>query len=105
MEPPIQASELHRQYKKVQPKEILQSSDESDLEYHEMAQTLGWKRLKEFIENQIQVLNTNPGVDETDTVETIGFKYLATQTAKAYLEQVIQVVEASHEYIREQSEQ
>ena len=49
-----------------------------------MAQSSGWAEAKKIIDLWLEQLN-DLNIDTKDTVETVGYKYLAAQTAKQYL--------------------
>jgi len=104
MEPPIKAEALHSQYKKLQPEDMVAENHPSDLAYFDMRGTDGWKNLRGDIEGHIDNLDKNMNVSDHDTAETIALKYLATQTAKAYLQAVLDTVETSYEHIRDQTD-
>ncbi len=63
-----------------------------------LATTVGWRELKTIIQLYMETLE-NLAVAETDTVEAVGYKYLASRTAKAYLQSIIDVVEQTHESV------
>lgn len=67
-----------------------------------MAQTSGWQALKDYIESLIGHLQAMEGVDASSTVEQVGFKYLATSVACAYLQAVIDRVEAVKKFFDEE---
>jgi hypothetical protein len=87
-------------FKRVQPKE-LEQLDERDSLYYQLAESRGWVQLKEDIQRYIESLEDNLNISEHDTAENIGFKFLAVQTAKSYLKQVIANVEDSYEAIKQ----
>lgn len=49
-----------------------------------LAQSSGWAEVKKVMDLWLEQLN-DLNVDPKDTVETVGYKYLAAQTAKQYL--------------------
>lgn len=98
---PISASNL---YRKIQPPEI-EKNHPRDVAFYELHDTRAWKYLKEEIESAISQLEESLNITEHDSVQDIGFKYLAVSVAKNYLEALKQSVETSYEVIRDQSKE
>lgn len=65
-----------------------------------LAQTSGWSELKKIVEAYITTLE-ELNIDPKDTVETVGYKYLASRTAKQYLQMVISIVEDTHNAVEQ----
>lgn len=65
---------------------------DSDLSH--LASTGGWKKLKEYIEGQINLLDFI-NIETGATVEQVGFKYIASRVAKTQLESIIYYVESN----------
>lgn len=86
------------------PKDVQVTADKArDEALSLLATTVGWKELKKIIELYIESLDSL-NIADTDTVETVGYKYLASKTAKTYLQSVIEIVEQTNESIREERE-
>lgn len=62
--------------------------------------TSGWGYLKQMIEDLLEQLE--PNVKEGDSIEAVGYKYLAVKTAKLYLQAVVDEVETTYERIQEE---
>jgi hypothetical protein len=97
------ATDLLEEYSPKQEKKKVKDRDEA---IYVLAQTSGWSELKKIIDSYIESLE--PSVKEGDTVESVGYKYLATLTAKSYLQSVIDTVEQTFEVVeneRQKAEQ
>lgn len=65
----------------------------------------GFTALKEYIDSVIKRLETLQGlVETTDSVETIGFRFLACQTASYYLRMIIELPYGLSEVQKRQTE-
>ena len=55
----------------------------------ELSESEGWEVVKKMIDSQIDHLEKMQGmVEPSDSVESVGFRFLAAQTAITYLKQV-----------------
>lgn len=95
------AEDLHNQ---TQPKEV-KRSEQRDYIFADLARTEGWRRLKEIIEGYVENLEENVNVQSGDSVQTVGFKYLAMLTAKDHLQSLVDLVEQSREVVDERNEE
>lgn len=68
------------------------------LELHDLKTRRGWEVVREYIEGRIEELD-NVNVNEGDTAETVGYRFLACKTAKVHLKAVIDLVEEAYEAI------
>lgn len=73
-----------------------ESKDRDDALYV-LAQTSGWSELKKII--NIYIDGLEPKIKDSDTVVSVGYKYLATKTAKAYLQSIIDMVDQTFEAV------
>jgi len=53
-----------------------------------LANSHNWKAVKEVIDEYIQVLKELRSITPSDTVEAVGFRFLASQIAIEYLEDI-----------------
>jgi|LakMenE01Jun11ns_1017448.scaffolds.fasta_scaffold9953543_5 hypothetical protein len=63
-----------------------------------LAQTSGWAELQKIIDQYLESLKSL-NIDPKDSVETVGYKYLASVTAKTYLEAVKDIVNGTYQAI------
>lgn len=88
------ATDLLEEYTPKQEKKKGKDRDEA---IYILAQTSGWSELKKIIDSYMESLE--PNIKEGDTVETVGYKYLATLTARSYLQSVVDTVEQTFEVV------
>jgi len=94
---PINKTAVLGAIKRIQtiPKEDKENQELKSLQI--LSRSKGWKNLKKTIEMEIERLDQVNNIDEGDTIETIGIKFVASQLAKEKLEWVINSVNATNE--------
>lgn len=96
---PTKVFTTYKKLKEVTPKEL--NRDDQNLAL--LSDTAGWSVLKGIIESQIESLNAlNGAISPEDTVEAVGFKFLAANIASYHLQSIINIVEATRKVVDEQ---
>lgn len=95
------ASDLLEEYKPQEKEEVSESDEEA---LYVLAQTSGWRVLKELITLHLDQLNSL-NIRKNDSVEAVGYKYLASATAKTYLQSILDTVETTFTTMDEKFEQ
>lgn len=101
---PIGADSLLKTFKKLEPQEVRDQTEPRDLNYFRLAQTDGWKQLKEDILGMVDNLDSVVKLENANTISEFGFMVLARDLAKTYLKQVVSVVDTSFDYVKDLQE-
>lgn len=75
-----------------------------DTAFYDLAVSPGWKQLKAIIDTYVADLDNGLNIEASDSVENIGFKYMAASLAKTYLKQVVSIVETSYGIVKDREE-
>lgn len=100
---PISKENIISSLKKIEEAAQVDTKEEArDKSIASLALTPGWLELKKTIEVRITELSElSNAIEGNESVETIGFKFLAAKAAVAHLQSIINLVEGSEKYVRE----
>jgi hypothetical protein len=100
---PISKESVISSLKKIEEMAKVEDTEEKrDKSIASLANTPGWQELKKTVESRITELNElSNAIEGNESVETIGFKFLAAKAAVAHLQAIINLVEGSEQYVRE----
>ena len=102
---PTSGEILTKTFKRLEPKVVRDQTEPRDLNYYRLAESEGWKQLKEDILGMTGNLDDVVKLENAQSIAEFGFMVLARDLTKTYLNQVISLVETSSDFVKKLQEE